>query len=277
MTKALPKADQPKDGAAQRQTIRVGGRAVPLVLKANKRARRLILKVDPITREVTLTSPSARGFSRAIAFARANEGWIAARLNALPPPVPFVSGAVIPVRGVPHEICHETGGKGGLPVYQAPACAPAVADLPLFAGSAVPARLMVRGDAAHISRRVTDWLRQAARRDLTQATLAHAAAFGTAPARVCVRDTASRWGSCSTSRVINFSWRLIFAPPYALDYVAAHEAAHLIEHNHGPNFWKLVRARIDDIAGAKRWLAENGAALHCYGAAPISSDTATHQ
>ncbi|GAB5501832.1 MAG: SprT family zinc-dependent metalloprotease [Pyruvatibacter sp.] len=265
MNKPVTKSD-----TTQRATMMVAGREVGVVLKANKRARRMILKVDPVRREVTITSPSIRGFSKALAFAQKHEAWVAERLEDLPEPVPFADGAVIPVRGDPHVIVHDREGRARAPVRIEGPQINTNSDLPLFAKSDGPARLLVSGDTAHINRRVTDWLKREARRDLEDATLAHAAAYGTSPARITLRDTASRWGSCSTSRVINYSWRLIFAPPYALDYVAAHEAAHLIEHNHGPNFWKLVKTRIDDIERAKIWLTENGAALHRYGAAPIS-------
>ena len=269
MNKALTAQDRTRQA-----TMRVDGREVQVVLKANKRARRMILKVDPVRREVTITSPSIRGFSKALAFAQKHETWVAERLRDLPEPVPFADGAIIPVRGEPHRIVHDAGGRARAPVRIDCPQINSDPDLPLFAASNGPSgalgRLLVSGRQEHLSRRVTDWLKREARRDLEAATLAHAAAYGTAPARITLRDTASRWGSCSTSRVINYSWRLIFAPPYALDYVAAHEAAHLIEHNHGPKFWKLVGTRIDDIERAKNWLTENGTALHRYGAAPTS-------
>lgn len=255
----------------RRDTLTIRGREVPVRLVANARARRVILKVDPVAREVTLTSPSPRGFSRALAFARRHEAWIAERLEALPDAVPFVHGAIVPVRGVAHRIHHDTAAPARQPVRLERASDAAMQDLPLFAGDGGPGstpRLVVAGEAAHVGRRVTDWLKREARRDLTDATLAHAAAFGTAPARIALRDTASRWGSCSTTRTISYSWRLILAPPHALDYVAAHEAAHLVEHNHGDRFWRLVRSRIADIDTPMAWLKENGHALHRYGAAP---------
>ncbi len=266
MNKALTSQDR-----TQQATMMVEGREVQVVLRANKRARRMILKVDPVRREVMITSPSIRGFSRALAFAQKHEAWVAAQLRDMPEPVPFVDGTVIPVRGEPHLIVHDASERARAPVRVEGACINSDPDLPLFASSNGPARLLVSGKPEHLGRRVTDWLKREARRDLEEATLTHAAAYGTAPARITLRDTASRWGSCSTSRVINYSWRLIFAPPYALDYVAAHEAAHLIEHNHGPRFWELVETRIDDIERAKTWLTENGAALHRYGAGPAAS------
>ena len=261
----------------RRETLTVAGRPVPVRLVANARARRVILKVDPVTREIVLTSPTARGFDKALAFARTQESWIADRLGALPAPVPFVHGAAIPVRGAVHEIVHDRSAPARqrvqVRVRTEPTFAAMTTDLPLSGSAdaqpvAAPARLIVAGEAAHVSRRVSDWLKREARADLTAATLAHASAFGVRPARIALRDTASRWGSCSTTRVISFSWRLIFAPPAALDYVAAHEAAHLVEHNHGARFWSLVRSRIADIDSPVAWLKANGHSLHRYGASP---------
>jgi predicted metal-dependent hydrolase len=253
MTQTLTRRDR-----LQRATLSIKGREVPVILRANKRARRMILKVDPMSREVVITSPTIKGFSQALAFAAKHEAWIARRLAAVPEPVPFAPGAHIPLRGVVHEIVHDATGSARTPVR-------------IEMGDDAPPRLVVSGQAPHLSRRVTDWLKKEARRDLTDATMGHAAAFGMSPSKISLRDTASRWGSCSTSRVISFSWRLIFAPPFALNYVAAHEAAHLVEHNHGPRFWALVRTRIDDIEQAKNWLNANGSALHRYGAGPISN------
>jgi predicted metal-dependent hydrolase len=82
-----------------------------------------------------------------------------------------------------------------------------------------------------------------------------------------VRDTSSRWGSCSSARALSYSWRLVLAPPFVLDYVAAHEVAHLIEMNHGRAFWTLVEAHCARAGEARRWLKTHGRNLHRYGAA----------
>lgn len=246
----------------RQDSLVIEGRAVPVRLVVNARARRVILKVDPVRREVTLTSPSARRFTEALAFARQHADWIAQRLAALPEPVPFAPGAIIPVRGVAHVIIHETAPRGRV------RCLPPGEEQEGPEGpqaGALP-RLAVKGAQAHLARRVTDWLKREARADLTEASLRHAAAFGVRPARISLRDPASRWGSCSPARTLSYSWRLIFAPPFALDYVAAHEAAHLVEPNHGPRFWRLVESRIPDMERAMAWLKENGHALHRYGA-----------
>ena len=103
-------------------------------------------------------------------------------------------------------------------------------------------------------------------RDLDAASRRHAAALGVAIKRIAVRDQSSRWGSCSNSGVLSYSWRLILAPPFVLDYLAAHEVAHLVELNHSPRFWRLVRRVYPDAQRAKVWLDVHGTDLHRYGA-----------
>ncbi len=96
----------------------------------------------------------------------------------------------------------------------------------------------------------------------------HARTLGLKPVRIAVKDQASRWGSCSTTGVLSFSWRLILAPPAILDYVAAHEVAHLAEMNHGPRFWALVKRTVPQLDEARRWLHIYGMDLHRYGTIP---------
>jgi predicted metal-dependent hydrolase len=130
---------------------------------------------------------------------------------------------------------------------------------------AVP-RICVSGGDTHGPRRPADWLRAEAKADLTRRTYHHAANLGLRPKRISVRDQSTRWGSCSTTGTICYSWRLIFAPEFVLDYVAAHEVAHLREMNHGPRFWRLVRDTMPDMQKARAWLKQNGAELHRFGA-----------
>ena len=111
--------------------------------------------------------------------------------------------------------------------------------------------LCVAGEAPHVDRRIGDFLKREARRDLDAASRRHAAALGVAIKRISVRDQSSRWGSCSNTGVLSFSWRLILAPPFVLDYLAAHEVAHLVELNHSPRFWRLVRRLYPDADRAK--------------------------
>jgi predicted metal-dependent hydrolase len=114
----------------------------------------------------------------------------------------------------------------------------------------------------HLARRLTDWLKLAARQELTAAAQRYAAAMGVGFRRITVRDQKSRWGSCSAAGDLSFSWRLVLTPAHVLDYVAAHEVAHLKHMDHGPQFWRLVLKHCPDAVRAKKWLKTNGQDVH---------------
>ncbi len=183
-------------------------------------------------------------------FAQRHGGWIAARLHRLPEATPFADGVVVPLRGVPHRIAHRPGVRGTV-----------------WSELAESGELLlcVAGAAAHLNRRVTDYLRREALRDLEAASRRAADRFGVAIKRIAVRDQSSRWGSCSTTGVLSYSWRLILAPPFVLDYLAVHEVAHLLEMNHSDRFWRLVDSVCADAGRAKIWLDVHGSDLHRYG------------
>jgi predicted metal-dependent hydrolase len=227
--------------------------AVYLVrIRRHRQARRYTLRIDAASREVVLTIPPRGSLKEARDFAQKHGGWIAARLNRLPEAAPFAHGFEVPLRGVPHRIVHRRGergtvwtdadGRGGL-------------------------LLCVAGEAPHLDRRIGDFLKREAKRDLEAASRRHAESLGVAIKRVSVRDQSSRWGSCSNTGVLSFSWRLILAPSYVLYYLAAHEVAHLVELNHSPRFWRIVRRLDPNAARAKAWLDAHGSDLHRYGAA----------
>jgi len=185
------------------------------------------------------------------AFAERNAGWIAARFKRLPQAIPFADGLDLPLRGVPHRIVHRAGrGTVWTEVGE---------DLPL---------LCVAGDRKYLARRVRDFLKREAKRELEAASRRYAAQLGVAVRRIAVRDQVSRWGSCTAAGVLSYSWRLILAPPYVLDYLAAHEVAHLVEMNHSRRFWRVVAGICPDWQRAKGWLTAHGNALHRYGATP---------
>ena len=121
------------------------------------------------------------------------------------------------------------------------------------------------GEPPHVDRRISDFLRREAQRDLEAASRRYAGQLGVAFKRICVRDQSSRWGSCSNTGVLSFSWRLILAPPFVLDYLAAHEVAHLVELNHSPRFWRLVERSIRTSSAPRSWLDVHGTDLHRYG------------
>lgn len=232
---------------SKRALLRIDGRSVEVTMRLNPRARRLIVKVHPSTGEVTVVAPSRIALDRALDFARGETPWIARQLARVPEQVPLAVGARIPFRGI--ECLISGADKGHGPVWQD-----------------ADGHLRVSGRAEHVPRRLHDFLKREARKALEMRTLEFAARLGTRPRRVTVRDTASRWGSCSANKSISYSWRLILAPAFVLDYVVAHETAHLCEMNHGARFWRLVRSLTPATSAAQAWLKENGVALHRYAA-----------
>ncbi len=232
--------------------VTVGNRTVHVALRRSRRAQRYTLRLVPGGHFV-LTMPERGSEARAVAFARAQAGWIRTRMDRLIEPVPFEPGAVIPVRDTPHEI-RLAGTRRGL--------------IRLDEGQGHQGRpvIVVPGDPRHLSRRLNDWLKAQARADLEAAALRHAAAAGVSIARVSVRDQVSRWGSCSANGALSFSWRLILAPPMVLDYLAAHEVTHRLEMNHSARFWRHLRRLAPHTDSAEAWLKRHGASLHRYGA-----------
>jgi predicted metal-dependent hydrolase len=237
---------------AKRELLKIDGRTVEIILRANPRARRFIVKVDPSTGEVSVVAPSSRSLDRALDFARKEKDWIADRLADIPSPVPLELGAPILYRGVEHVI------RMGEP-------APGLRRGPIWIDrDAARPTIRVSGRAEHASRRVLDWLKKEARQRIDERAAEYAQILGVRPKRITIRDTSSRWGSCSSARSLSFSWRLILAPPAVLDYVVGHEVAHLREMNHGPRFWRLVENIIPQMDKPQCWLTENGAILHRY-------------
>jgi predicted metal-dependent hydrolase len=226
-------------------------RAIYLVrLRRHRQARRYTLRIHAATREVVLTMPPRGSLKEAMEFAQKHGGWIAARIGRLPEAAPFAHGVVVPLRGVPHRIVHRPGVRGTV----------------WSDTDDDGARLLfVAGAAPHVDRRVGDFLKREAKRDLEVATARFADAMNVVVKKIAVRDQSSRWGSCSTTGVVSYSWRLILAPPFVLDYLAAHEVAHLVEMNHSRRFWRLVERVCPDGERAKVWLDVHGSDLHRYG------------
>ena len=235
--------------------IAFDGATYPIELKRHAQARRYTLRIRATDRTVVLTMPLRGSVKEARSFAQRSGAWIAARLKRLPQPIPFAAGLELPLRGVPHRIVHR----------------PSRGTVWIEAGDDMPL-LCVAGDSAHLARRVRDYLKREAKRDLEAASRRYAEALGVTVRRVAVRDQVSRWGSCTAAGVLSYSWRLILAPPYVLDYLAAHEVAHLVEMNHSRRFWRVVATVCPDWQRAKGWVGANGNALHRYGASPAEHE-----
>lgn len=229
--------------------VEIDGEPVRVTIVWNDRARRYTLRLRGSVREPVVTIPARGKLAEARDFLDRHRGWLRARLAALPEAAPIADGGTIPIRGVPVRIVHREG-RGLVRIEE-------TGDGPC---------LVVTGGAEHIARRVTDYLKREARRDLEAATARHAATLGVTVKTIRLGDPTSRWGSCSSSGTIAYSWRIIMAPPEVLDYLAAHEVAHLREMNHSPRFWRHVAAICPGMEEAKTWLNRHGAALHAVGA-----------
>lgn len=234
-----------------------GDKRYPVTVRRSTRAKRMLLRVSSATGDVILTVPEWAQMAGALHFVRAHSGWIASRVARLPERVPFVDGAVVPLRGEPRVVRHVAGGRRTVELSVDPDGVPEIA---------------VGGGPEFVPRRVLEYLRREAERDLVEAVRRHTAAIGIPARKVTIRDTRSRWGSCSSHGSLNFSWRLILAPAFVLDYLAAHEVGHLKEMNHSNRFWRLVKEICPRTAEAERWLDAHGKELHRYGAEAKDED-----
>jgi predicted metal-dependent hydrolase len=236
---------------ARTVALSVQGIGVPVEVRRHSAARRLTLRVSKTRRAVVVTLPATSHIDEAGRFLSTHADWVRERLGRVPEPVPFIDGATIPLRGTPHRVCLADAAHGASVVSIDASCR----GLP---------RLRVSGRKEHVARRLKDWLVAQARKDLEARVALHARNLGVRVRHISLRDQTTRWGSCSASGVLSFSWRLILAPRFVLDYVAAHEVAHLCEMNHGPRFWKLVAGCVPRLEEAKAWLRNEGSDLHRY-------------
>lgn len=221
-----------------------------LPTRRSARARRMLLRVDPAHGGPELVLPDGVSPDIGADFARRHLGWLRVRLARLPARIGLVDGAEIPILGVPHRLRHRPDQRGG--VWR-------------LADPDGSAELHVAGHAEHLARRVTDFLKAEARRAIAPRARGYATALDRSPGRITVRDTASRWGSCSARGDLSFSWRLVLAPEAVLDYVVAHEVAHLVEMNHSAAFWRLVERLMPGYEHQRAWLKRHGGKLHAYG------------
>lgn len=220
-------------------TILPGDPPVHVAMRRSARARRFSLRVSRVDGRVTLSLPAWARESEAIAFAREKEDWIRATLAGLPVLRRVEIGGILPVEG--QEVVIRRGAGRA----------------PRIEGGA----LLVPGDPDRAAARVSGFLKVMARERLTAACDSHARVLGRAYTRITLRDTRSRWGSCAPDGALMFSWRLAMAPPVVLDYVAAHEVAHLAQMNHSPAFWAVVARLMPGYEAPRLWLKRHGAGL----------------
>ena len=234
------------------RTIDVGGRTIPLRVRRQARAKRLIVRFAASDDALILTLPPRVRLAEGLAFVTAAEARIAAMLDRRPARVPFVPGATIPLRGEPHRIIaapHEAGGRGI---------------------RVVDGTILVGGCEDRIAATLGRWLRGEALAEVTARSHDKAARLARDASRplgrVRVKEMRTRWGSCTPKGDLNYAWRLIMAPPFVLDYVCAHEVAHLAHAGHDCTFWSACARLVGaDPEPARTWLREHGPALLRYG------------
>jgi len=241
-------ATQPVSKPLLTEAVGDAALAERIVVRVSARARRVCLRLDPWAGGVILVQPRRMSTKAVLAFAAEKRHWIANQLASLPPRTEFADGAVISLCGRDHRIRFAPQLRGTV--------------------SAIDGEIVICGRPEHGRRRLIDWLKAQARTNITAQARAMAARLDRKVTRVTVRDTISRWGSCTRAGRLSFSWRLIFAPDTVLTYVVAHEVAHLKHMNHGPAFWRTVDELLSGAAiaaSARHWLRRHGAILHSYG------------
>ena len=216
-----------------------GNPPIAVTLRRSGRARRLSLRVSRLDGRVSLTLPTRTPEHEGIAFLQSKEEWLRKQLGGLEPSVAVQVGGTVMFAGEERTVLQQA--HAGVRLTEAG----------IAVSGTRPAGPQLRA-----------FLRNAAREALVAASDRHAAALGRPYTRITLRDTRSRWGSCTTDGALMYSWRLIMAPPEVLDYVAAHEVAHLAEMNHGPAFWRIVEGLCPDHRDRRAWLRRHGDRLH---------------
>jgi len=235
---------------APRLLLRIDGRPVPLQVRRSGRATRIQLRMDLKSGGPVLVLPRYASLERGFEFARGKRDWIGEQLAQQPETIPFAPGEIIPFRGRDHTILYRkrprlTGRRGEIWRQDG--------------------AIYVTGEEDMVASRVETFLKFEARSEIHRRAHEKAGMIGKRIRRITLRDPKSRWGSCTSTGNLSFSWRLVMAPTYVLDYVIAHEAAHLSHMNHGPNFWRLVDRLTNHCDRSRDWLRENGIRLHRYG------------
>ena len=227
------------------RVISIKGKNIPLRLRRDARAKRMILRIDNKLEGAVVTIPLWTSEWEAFLMVQEKSDWVLSKLDTIPPKIAFESGAIIPLLGEYYNISHDPDQKEVV----------------------IKSRYEIRlgGRKEHLSRRLGDWLRKEAKIIIQPKAIEMAEKYNWKIGRISVRDTKSRWGSCASSGNLSFCWRLIFAPEWVLNYVIAHEVSHLRHMNHGSEFWQTVanfNVRVDE---ARVWLSKNAEQLQRYG------------
>lgn len=224
--------------------VHLDGRSVTVTVRRSARASQLALRLDAV-RGPVLVLPSNVGRRHAQNFLARHAQWLMEKMEALPVAPSLAAGQSIPILGNPHAICHQPGARRGV-----------------WHGDG---HIHVSGQAEHLPRRLLDYLKKLARSQISARVQHGASRLGVTVSRITIKDTRSRWGSCTQDGSLSFSWRLIMAPDWVLDYVVAHELSHLLHMDHSPAFWATVARLNPHARAAREWLKSHGQALHLVG------------
>lgn len=226
--------------------LRVGERSLPLTIREHASATRITLRIDAGGRGLKLTVPRGLKSLEIDSFLDRHDEWLRKKLSKFEHHDGLCVGGHIAIRGLSHRIVHTGAIRGLTQIVERD-------DGPV---------LQVSGLEEHLPRRLAAFLKKEAKADLERLAFAHAASIGRSVRSITMKDTRSRWGSCTWDGALSFSWRIVMAPPFVIDYLAAHEVAHLKEMNHGPRFWALCQKLCPRTEEARRWLKANGSQLH---------------
>ena len=232
----------PKQKGDNAPHVLAGDPPVEVHLRRSAQARRLSLRVSGLDAKVTLTLPNGVAERQGLAFAAEKADWLRRQIASRPEAVDVGIGCELPIYGQPHQVL---AGQGRRIVVR-------------------DQQILVPGNAETAGRRLAAFLKALAREQLAAASDRYAADLKRPYSRISLRDTRSRWGSCSSAGVLMYSWRLVMAPMEVLEYVAAHEVAHLRHMDHSAAFWRQVEELYGDYSAARGWLRENGSELHRY-------------
>ncbi|MGZ9097694.1 MAG: M48 family metallopeptidase [Micavibrio sp.] len=218
-----------------------------LHLRVSDRAKRMALRLDAKTGKIHLVIPARASLKKALEFARTHQDWIDRQTAAFPAPVILKNGSILPVLGQNRVVRI---------IY--------VEGLKRTSIRLGDKEIIVITNKEDPTGRIIRFLKNLARTEITRITKEKSSLINKVHGTLYIRDTTSRWGSCSQEGNLSFSWRLILAPLESLDYVVAHEVAHLMHMDHGPKFWALCEKLSTDFSTGHKWMKTQGHSLMRY-------------
>jgi predicted metal-dependent hydrolase len=224
--------------------LKINEHIVPINISSNKKAKRYILKADHVSRQIKLTTPTRYCDSQIEEFITAKQNWIWQQYKALNEKITFQNGLTIPILGKEYKITYLANGEKPIEL--------------------VDNMLLVSGRESLLPTKIKHFLQQHIKSEIITLVNAKSKATGENYSKITLKEMKSRWGSCNSKRTLCFCWRIVFAPQEVLDYLVAHEVAHLTHMNHSPQFWQLVAQLNNDCMKNRNWLKKNGSQLYLY-------------